>query len=302
MEASLLPSEELRKLSDRAVVVAVRGTDPACEVLVKEFSIFHGSLAVAIVLDGKGETLACWSADGAAESCTRESVNRFPAVIVEKLKESLARAESTQLLERRASERPKDEAAFEALVRRLKEAPAVHPLRNLCIKVEAAPELPRPIRARARMARFIVEEGFFAQDFDKEVREGEDLLVEFAAHPEAAELVHPLSQAYTGAYVFDYPRRTADALKRLEDRAKVQPDPAPLRLRITGLSKQMEVWKSYFQRNLEGVDEKERGFAAARLGDAETAVRILSQPQHENDPVCRKVLRLAREKTEPPKK
>jgi hypothetical protein len=302
VEASLLPSEGLRKLCEKAVVVAVRRTEPQCEAITKEFSIFYGNPAVAIVLDSKGETLACWDADGVLPDCTSESVTRFPSRFVQKLEESLARTESTQALERRYAGRMTEEAAFEALVRRHKEAPAVHPLRNLCLKVEETPGLPHQIQARARMARFIVEAGMFARDYEKEIREGEELLFEFAAHPEAPQLVEPLTLLYTGAYLFDFPARSSAALARLDQRARTLRDPTALRQRMMDLSKQVEYWKGRFERELKDSDEKCRGLASARLADGETALRILSKPEYADDREVQLVPRAVRGKGEGPKR
>jgi hypothetical protein len=142
----------------------------------------------------------------------------------------------------------------------------------------------------------------FSRDYEKERREGEDLLVEFAAHPDAAQLVEPLSLVYTGAYLFDFPAKSAEALDRLERRAQSLKDPTALRRLIADLSRQVSYWKGYFERELKGDDEKSRGSAAARLGDAETALRILSKPEYAEDRECQMVLRAVREKGERPKK
>lgn len=303
MEASLLPSRAIRALCKQAVVAVVKGDDAACAALRKEFAIpFHNSWVV--VLDGKGETLASCIGDAAGAGCKKSSADKFPLHLVRFVRQSLERGESVEELERCWKDRPGDAELFDALARRLAEMHAHGRLRQLCLEAAAHPELSGPQRDGFRIRAFVARASDHTERLSTRrararfVREGERLLVELAAHPQAGDLVGALfSRGY--AHCFDVPAHSARAVARLEKTCRTATDGTPLKERIRELAAMREEWMAVTKQALEQMeDTSAKRFFAAILGDAQAAITLFSQPPYSDLPEYRDGLQEAKRKAE----
>jgi hypothetical protein len=299
----LLPSKAIRALCKQTVVAVVRRDDPGCGELRQEFDIpFLNSWV--IVLDGKGETLASWMGDVAGEGCTQRAAEKFPRNLVKFIRRSLERGETVEELERRWRNRPHDTERFEGLARRLAEMHAYGRLRQLCREGAANPELSQSQRDGFRIRAFIARASDNTERLSTRtararfVREGEMLLVELAAHPQAAGLVGALfSRGY--AHTFDVPTRSAQAIARLERACRGAADATPLKERIRELAAMREEWIAVTTEALRTSGEAfARKFLAATLGDARAAIKLCSRPPYSEYPKYREWLQEARRKAE----
>jgi hypothetical protein len=303
VEASLLPSKEIRDLCEHAIVVVLRRNDAACVELRKEFAVPLLSSWV-VVLDGKGETLDSWVGDAAGAGCKKDSVSQFPGNLVRLIRLSLERSETIEELERRWKQHRNDTELFEALARRLGEMLAYGRLQQLCQAAAADPELVESQRDGFRIQAFVawasddLQRLFTQNDRARFVREGERLLVELAAHPQAADLVEALfSRGYT--HCFDVPGQSAAAIARLEGASREAKDADALKQHIRKLGDVREGWMSRTKQALERIeDASTKKFFAAMLGDEQAAIDVFSQPPYSERPEYGDWLREAKRKAE----
>jgi len=129
VEASLLPSTEIREICQKTPMAVVPRGDAAKE-LEKEFQLRARS-PVFVVLDAKGETLAKVSAEDIGVGCTKETVAQFPRLVAERMTSCLARGETLEALER-AWAVEKTTSAGTALAARLEEQKDFRRLADLC--------------------------------------------------------------------------------------------------------------------------------------------------------------------------
>lgn len=302
MEASLLPSERIRALAEKAVLIAVKKADPACEALRKEFDARAASWVV--VLDPRGELLDSWMADGDGALKNKDSAERFPGMLADRVEESLRRKESLQDLERRWEKDAKAEAGFEALASRLEEMSADGRLRGLCEKVAALPDLPADRRSGALLRGFIARSREYgalgtAEAQAKFVQEGERLIADHAAHPRATGALNALFQAgYAGK--FDVPARGATGIAHLETLTQGLKDAGPLRGRIAELRELLkkEIEKLQAARTAARGNEGSEAWYAGALGDAETTIRVFSKPPFNTSAYYQDWVQEAREKVQ----
>ena len=242
MEASLLPSEEIRNLSGKAILAAVRRGDPALKALRAEFGIAWPNLWV-IVLDAKGETLAGFMGDSVGRGgCTQDAAAGFPARLAGRIEDGLGRLQSVQALERGWIGHPGDAAAFQALRDRLRDLDQLPRLSGVCERVLGDPQLPGEVRDAVRIEAFLLR----AQDprgcsdaacRNAFIEEGERLLIGIPRHPRSGEVVAALCRSgLTFDDGGDLPARVSAALARLDTAAGGAGDPLPLRERIQELS------------------------------------------------------------------
>ena len=287
MEASLLPSPEIRALCGKVTVAASRIEDPASKALTGEFEIPYGNCWI-LVLDGKGETLASFMADHAGQGCTKESAGKFPAMIAAKIEACLKRTESLQALEQRWRADPKDLPALQDFAARLEESDAHRRLTAFCDEALARPDLIPPVRDEVRMRAFLgrsktgdnITSGEARERF---VEEGIRLLLDAPTHPKAAEALNWL--CWSGlANAFDLPAKSQTVLDQLRTEAETSGDGArakALDAHIQTLSDLCSKRIAQTEENLKKLPETNRqgrGLGAATLGDAEGTLRFLDGP------------------------
>jgi uncharacterized small protein (DUF1192 family) len=296
----LLPSDRVRRFTEKAVVVGVRKADPACEAWRKEFDV--RATAWVIVLDPRGERLDSWMADATGLLKNKDTLDKFPAHFADKLEDSLRRKETLEDLERRWEAHPADESAFDKLASRLEELMADRRTRELCEKFAALPGLPADRRGGALLRGFIARSREYgalatAEALDRFVQEGERLIAEQAAHPKAPQAAESL---FRGGYAnrFDVPGRSAAGIARIEALAQGLKDPGPLRERIGELTRlrQKEIERLQAARTAAKGNEANEGYYAVMLGDAETTVRLYSKPPYDTHAYYKTWVQEAREK------
>jgi hypothetical protein len=303
VEASLLPSTEIRALSQRVILVVVKRADARCAKLRTEFGVATGNSWV-VVLDTKGETLASWIGDAAGAACDERTADRFARNLVSGIDESLRRTETEQELERRWKKNRSDTAAFERFSERLKEALAFPRLRQICHEAAANPALAKDVRSQFKLSEFIARGldssgHLLTQNWRAAwIREGEELLVNLASHSNATELVGAMfSTGY--AHGFDVPARAARAIARLRRRAGKLDDPTHLTKCICALAKCRAEWIGQMKTHLDGVEdmsaEKYLDLTAS-LGDAQAAIDLYSRTPFSDSPHAQEWLRCAKAK------
>jgi hypothetical protein len=256
------------------------------------------------VLDGKGETLASRTGDGAGRGCKKSSADKFPLHLVRFVRQSLARSETLEELERRWKDRRDNTELFEALARRLVEMHAHGRLRQLCLEAAANPKLSRSQRDGFRIRAFVARVSDHTERLSTQtararfVREGERLLIELAAHPKAGDLVSALfARGY--AHRFDVPAHSGRAIARLEKACRTATDATPLKERIRELAAMREEWIVVTKHALDKMDDASaKGYFAAMLGDAQAAITHFSQPPYCDIPEYRDWLQEAKRKAE----
>lgn len=300
MEASLLPSKEVRGLAEKVVLAALKAENPACEELRKEFDIPWTNSWV-VVLDSKGETLDCWVGDSAGAGCDEKTASQFPAMLVTKIEQSLARTTSLQALQREWDKSPNDTVAMDALLQRLAELSAFRKAIEVCEHRASDPSVSEEIRNLCRWRAF---ENKFNRDQDSDdpdqvklAAEGEKLLADLAGHPQAEAFAESLfAFAYTRG--FDVPAQCAAGLERLEKMARTHKDPGPLRKRIQQLTSILARWTEEIRQILAATEPNEQGFHAASLGDAKATIEFFSKPPLSDYPEYQKWVQQAKEKLE----
>lgn len=299
----MLPSARLTGLAEKAVLVAVRKADPACDALRREFDARATSWV--IVLDPRGELLDSRMADGTGALKNKETIDRFPDQFADRVEQGLQRKESLQDLERRWAKDPKEESGFEALAARLEDQSAYARVRDLCEKVAALPDLPADRRAGALLRGYAArprEYGVLGtpEADSKFVQDGERLIADHASHPLASRALEALFAGYSGK--FDVPARSAAGIARLEAVARELKDPGPLRGRIEELSrlrgKEIETLET--SRAAAKGNEASQAWYACALGDAETTIRVYSMPPYDKSAYYRRWVQEAREKLRKP--
>jgi hypothetical protein len=285
----LLPSKAIRSLGRRVVLTAVRAEDTRCVKLREEFSVPYLNSWV-VVLDRRGETLASWIGDVAGACCTEESAGMFPGQLARLVRKSLRRTASVQELERHWRKSPGNLTAFDALATRLGEMCAFDRLRHLCREAAANPSLSEGERNDLRLQEFLAwsngDQGGLhtRQGRTQFLREGENLLVELAHHPRAAELPEPLFRCGC-AHGFDVPAQSARVIERLEKRAQKLKDPAALQERIGQFATRRREWIEWAQACLDDAEDASLNrYFAAQLGDAQAAIALCAEPGYCDDP------------------
>lgn len=296
----MLPSRAVRALCQEAFVAVIRSTDPACAQLATEFRV-PAEVSSVVVLDGKGEMLGRWMADDAGACCGGRLGGQFPARLVALVRRDLRRRETVEALERRWLENPRDRAALEQLAERLAEMHALDRLAQLCDQSAGNARLSRRLRAALRIRAFVAHACYLAGNVAPRsrariIREGEKLLVELAAHPDAPDLVGVLFSAGY-AQAFDVPARTAQGIARLEKAARQARQSGPLRQHIRRLGQIRGEWMEDTRAFLGQLDDPvAHDYLAARLGDARAAVRLFSRPPFRESAGYRAQLREAQAK------
>jgi hypothetical protein len=289
VEAVLLPSPEIKALSERAVVAAARRSDAICAELRQEFGVPYMNSFV-IVLNAKGETLASFMGDTAGRGCTKESCDKFGSMLAAKIEECLKRTESVQELRRRFDTEPGSEAALDALVTRLEEVYGFSEIVTACERAASNPDLPREkrdgLRIRGLQARSRDRSTFTGQGRAKFAVDVEKLLIEAASHPSAKELARTLFQiGYSNQ--FDVPTKTRAGVERLKAALIEHRDPLPLKERIQELTAMFEEWSRSMETRMKSLPEGERGQSAravhaAHMGDAATTIEVFTRPQYKS--------------------
>jgi len=294
----LPPTERLAELGRKAVLIGARKGDPASELLRKEFDARFTSWL--IVLDGRGELLESGFADRAGDFKKKETAEKCAGPFLDRVERSLERKMTLQNLERRWKRDPAAESAFTELVERYEEMAAYARLREFCEKVASLPGLPAGRRADAQLRAFVTRpremDSVVGTPEGKEqyIVEGEGLIAEHASHPRCSDAVQALFMGgYSGR--FDVPSRTAAGVARLEAIARGLKEPDPLRNRIAELTRLCDAEMAKLRGAPKG-DPASEGWAAAMLGDAETTVRLLSQPPVANSPFYQALVKEAQEK------
>ena len=262
----MLPSARLTGLAEKAVLVAVRKADPACDALRREFDARATSWV--IVLDPRGELLDSRMADGTGALKDKETIDRFPDQFADRVEQGLQRKESLQDLERRWAKDPKEESGFEALAARLEDQSAYARVRDLCEKVAALPDLPADRRAGALLRGYAArprEYGVLGtpEADSKFVQDGERLIADHASHPLA-------SRALRG---------------RIEELSRLR-------------GKEIETLET--SRAAAKGNEASQAWYACALGDAETTIRVYSMPPYDKSAYYRRWVQEAREKLRKP--
>ena len=317
MGASLLPNAEFVALCGKAIVAAAPLKDAAGGEVAKEFGI-EAQNSWFLVLDGKGETLARFSGDKAGAGCTKESASEFPAKIAAKLAEALKGSESVEELERRWQKDPAQAGLFDKLAARYDEMGATKRIAGL-IQALDGKDVPVSLRTGVRVFEFLTRWQSDPTLYSKAgamrtyAEDGEKLLAEAPDHAKADDVVKALFNYGLGR-AFDVPAKTAAMTGRLEEKAATMKDPATLRRHINKLSelstnhvKQIEEQLKKLKNQPKGGNGSDflRGFYAAQLGDAETAVRILSEAPPsfiDRAPMAKELLAEAKEKLAKEKK
>lgn len=300
----MLPSERLARLAGKAVVVAVRKSDPEAEALRREFDA--RATAWLVVLDPRGELLDGGPADRSGAFKKKETAAAFAGPFFDRAEAALKRTESLQDLERRWDRDPGAEAAFEALAARLEELGSYTRLRERCERTALLPGLSPDRRADALLRAFAAKPREFnpstgtPEGRARFAEEGERLVAAHAARPACARAVEAL---FLGGYSggFDLPGRSAAGIARLEAAARTQADPAALRGRIEELSRLRdgEIVKLRAAREAAKGNEASEGWCAAVLGDAEAVLRIFTKPEYAKSATYRSWVDEARKKLEP---
>lgn len=305
MEAVLLPSPDVKKLCEKAVVVAVRRSDPACAELRKEFDIPYLN-SFAIVLNPRGETMTSFMADTAGRGCTKESSDKFPEMVVAKIEDGLRKADSLQDLERRVESSPSDAAALKELQARIEEVTGFARLGRFLDKISVNPDLPAQVRADLRIQAFMARSrapGIFTSRESKTrlAEEGEKLLVDLADHPGAEPIASTLfNVAY--ASQFDVPSKSAAGIERLRRQIRDHQKPSALRAVVDTLEKIRATWierteAARHQGEGKGA-EFTRAYNGVMLGDAPETVRFFGQPPYDRTPLYKTWVKEARERLE----
>jgi hypothetical protein len=283
VEASLLPSRAIRLLGKQVVLVAVRGSDPRCAGLRKEFSVPYLNSWV-VVLNEKGETLDSWIGDRAGEGCNKRSLGKFPANLVKLFKESLQFTNSAEELERKWRSDPTDMGAFEAFASRLRRISAFERLHRLYRAAAANRSLAAKARAEIKIRAFLdraedpATRPYSQRGQRQFLRKGEALLIALAKHPSSADLPAALF-SYGCAHTFDVPGRSAAAVVRLKRRAQAVGNPPSLKERIRQFSRIRRQWINMHEEFLKTANEGcAKNSVAALLGDPEAAIQLAEDP------------------------
>ena len=198
-------------------MAACRQADPVAREIEKEFDIpYYNSWVV--VLDAKGETLASYMGDTAGQGCTKESAGEFPAKFSRKIEESLKGTESLQAQERHWRG-TREQAAYDALLKRLQGMGALHRLAATADEAAADASLPGDLRDAARIDGFLAraQVGRTPENSQRLLEEGERLLVASPGHARIPEVIRVLVGELTKAP--DPGSAVSDCLARLDAEA-----------------------------------------------------------------------------------
>lgn len=268
----------------------MRRGEPAAARLRAEFDV-PDDLCWVVLLDGRGETLDQFWSDTCTGACGRDIVGEFPELLVERIENGLEGAASAQELQRRWRLRPEDTDAFEAWIDRLEQMCAHRKARAECLRLLDEWWVPRNLAAIARIralaARAHDLHGFTPDERRAFVREGEALLAEFADHPKV-ELARGVLLGAT-LHGFDVPAKCEAAFARLTALAGRAGKTDAMPAHLKAMAQTRDQWLAAIRKSRDPA-------CAAALGDAETTIRVFSQPPFDARPECQEWVREAREK------
>jgi hypothetical protein len=292
VEASLLPSKEIRALCGKVPFAALRGEDAAFKTLRAELGIDPLSPWLA-VYDAKGELLGARSAG--IQGCTRANAARYPAVVAETIEEILARRVSFQELERQWKTGAMEEKLVETLMERLNEMWAFKKLVNVCTSVMDDRNRSSHLRDLGRfnyLPAYSLGMGVMAHELEKVHRveqEGERIFPDMRDPALTERLAEVLLELYEQE--FDIPARIEAAVKRMEEAIAGRPEAEDSKRAI-------KTFSSYFQKQVagkeaqlkklpEGWDHDEsstRGRLSAQLGKAKETIEYCSMIEDKGSP------------------
>jgi hypothetical protein len=292
VEASLLPSKEIRALCTKVPVAALRGEDAAFKALRAELGIDTLSPWLS-VYDAKGELLGTRSAG--IPDCTPANAGRYPAILAETIDLILARPVSVQELERQWKTGAMEDQRVETLLERLSEMWAFKKLVGICTSVMDDRNRSAHVRDLARvqyLPAFSLGMGVTGSDLEKIRRvqqEGERLFPDMRDPALSEKLADVLMELYEAE--FDIPARTQAAAKRMEQAAAGRPEAEDSKRAIQSFSsyfqKQMAQKEAQFRKLPEGWEHDEcitRGRLAAQLGNAKETIEFCSRIEDKGPP------------------
>ncbi len=284
VEAGLLRSGKLREFCARVPVLASRAGTPLNAALMAQFDVIDAGVHV-VVLDAGGGTLDQFWFDTLWSCTDADSLERYPELLVEKLEASLRLSTAVEALEEAWRARPGDTAAFSAWIDRLEELKRFRQVERVCRGADGPLARIRGYAVRARCQR-----PFAAGERDALVRGGEDLLVEFADHPESWRARVTLA---TAGYLagFDVAARCEAGCARLLARSPT----AAMRAHVAEIEKARDVTIGNARRAAVSVQGDAASYYAVTLGVAEPVVATFA---NDGRPDAREWVRDARRKLE----
>lgn len=234
----MLPSKEIKDLCNKVVVVALKSSDKASTEFGKEFNAPDAGLWLwVVVLDAKGETLASFWGDKTGKACTKENVDKFPSMLVEKIEICMQRKQSVQELERIISKNPTDEAAFGKLADRLEENLTFGKLAKPCDEIASTKDIPTKTWENVEIRGFINKVQDNSQEHSKLIEEGEYLITKA---PHKCERIVKDLFYFVYSDNFDVPCKTQAAIERIKCKLKEHENSKELSKRIDQLTTILE--------------------------------------------------------------
>jgi hypothetical protein len=299
VEASLLPAKSIRALCDKVTVAAVQISH--AKALRREFDI-HWLNCQIVILNGEGETLDSFIADGAGHGCTKDSKDKFPDLLEKAIQNGLLRRESIQSFLRTWQSDPTT-TRFDAVVSRLQCCGMYKTLKETCDSAAKDKSLPSELRQKAEIQAFLAQSRSIGRLKGCEfLNAGEALLTKYPNHPLAGSVTSTMF--YRGiANAFDVSAKTEACVDRL--RTATVNGASKL-----ALAKHIETMKSQCKQVIDRLKQVEkelenrklphahamwiRIFRAAQLGDAKTLIELLPKSPYKKH--CAEWLREAKEK------
>ncbi len=266
-------------------VAAVR-RDEAGE-LRRRFDLADDLLWI-VIRDARGETLDQFWADTATGPCAQEYVARFPELLVQRIRQGLGERVSVEEFERRWRT-SRSVADFDVWADRMEGLCRHRRLRETALGLAGDSDLGVAARVRACTTRVRDGRGFLPPDRDAFIAEAETLLKEIGTHPKAGDVRGAL---VSGGYLvgFDVEARCNAGIARLS----ALPDHA------AAIALERDRTLERLRRTHTSTPEGSatRASIAAALGDAESTVRVFSQPPHDRNAEFASWVRDARSKLE----
>ncbi len=266
-------------------VAAVRRAEAG--ELRRRFDVVDDLLWI-VVRDAQGETIDQFWADTATGPCAQEYVERFPELLVQRIRQGLGERVSIEEFERRWRS-CRSAAQFDVWADRMEGLCRHRQLRETALGVADDSELGVVARVRACTTRVKDGRGFSPTDRDAFIAEAEMLLKEIGGHPRAEDVRGAL---VTGGYLagFDVEARCNAGIARLS----ALPDHAAAIARAR--DRTLERLRATIA--TAPADSATHASIAAALGDAEVTVLAFSQPPHDRHAEFSSWVRDARAKLE----
>jgi hypothetical protein len=286
----LLPSEEIRGVSRRAVLIGNRVLSAQAQSLKDEFGITMWA-PWAVVLDGRGRLLGSWRLQLATSGCEESSKGSYAALVARRIEETLNRTATLEDVRQHWERNPVDASSTRDYLQRLEEMDAPVRAKEVIAKALAAASLSEDTRKIVRFASFRLRFGDMAEDYGSSrwkeslSRDGESLLVDFSDDPQTEGLPTRIFEVLSHN-TFDVPAKSRATVDRLLDRLRGHSSPGILLTHIRKLSELRETWLADRIQALlhappgpsKGGSIEGREALAISLGDTETTIGVCSRP------------------------